>query len=59
MLTGIGHEKVSTPLTLVYPTLTSIHQLNILHRASARTCLILLWIHALTRAVSGYVFYGP
>ncbi|KAI5119903.1 hypothetical protein M0805_003707 [Coniferiporia weirii] len=28
-------------------------KLNILHRASARACLILLWIHALTHGVSG------
>ncbi|KAI0775988.1 hypothetical protein BD413DRAFT_257872 [Trametes elegans] len=28
-------------------------KLNVLHRASARTCLILLWIHALCRAISG------
>ncbi|KAI0638308.1 ferric reductase NAD binding domain-containing protein [Trametes polyzona] len=28
-------------------------KLNILHRATARTCLILLWIHALSRAISG------
>ncbi|RDX53967.1 hypothetical protein OH76DRAFT_1342942 [Lentinus brumalis] len=28
-------------------------KLNILHRAAARTCLILLWIHALSRAISG------
>ncbi|CDO68687.1 hypothetical protein BN946_scf184652.g14 [Trametes cinnabarina] len=28
-------------------------KLNVLHRAAARTCLILLWIHALSRAISG------
>ncbi|EIW61249.1 uncharacterized protein TRAVEDRAFT_69649 [Trametes versicolor FP-101664 SS1] len=28
-------------------------KLNILHRATARTCLILLWIHALARSISG------
>ncbi|EJF56585.1 hypothetical protein DICSQDRAFT_71178 [Dichomitus squalens LYAD-421 SS1] len=28
-------------------------KLNILHRAAARTCLILLWVHALSRAISG------
>nr|VWP00534.1 Pre-mRNA-splicing ATP-dependent RNA helicase PRP28 (EC [Ganoderma boninense] len=28
-------------------------KLNVLHRAAARTCLILLWIHALTRTVAG------
>ncbi|KAI0832548.1 hypothetical protein BC628DRAFT_1309259 [Trametes gibbosa] len=28
-------------------------KLNVLHRASARTCLILLWLHALCRAISG------
>ncbi|OBZ76332.1 putative ferric reductase transmembrane component [Grifola frondosa] len=28
-------------------------KLNILHRAAARTCLILLWIHAICRASSG------
>ncbi|KAH9850710.1 ferric reductase NAD binding domain-containing protein [Lenzites betulinus] len=28
-------------------------KLNVLHRACARTCLILLWIHALCRAISG------
>ncbi|KAI1796261.1 hypothetical protein LXA43DRAFT_1090336 [Ganoderma leucocontextum] len=28
-------------------------KLNILHRAAARTCLILLWIHALSRALEG------
>ncbi|KAH9899749.1 ferric reductase NAD binding domain-containing protein [Cubamyces lactineus] len=28
-------------------------KLNILHRAAARTCLVLLWIHALCRAASG------
>lgn len=31
-----------------------LHQLNILHRAAARTCLILLWIHAISRVVNGY-----
>ncbi|KAI0720245.1 hypothetical protein C8T65DRAFT_692861 [Cerioporus squamosus] len=28
-------------------------KLNVLHRAAARTCLILLWMHALSRAISG------
>jgi len=28
-------------------------KLNMLHRAAARTCLILLWIHALSRVVAG------
>ncbi|KAF8897417.1 hypothetical protein BD779DRAFT_1608032 [Infundibulicybe gibba] len=28
-------------------------KLNVLHRAAARTCLILLWIHAATRVTSG------
>ncbi|KAI9000892.1 hypothetical protein BD414DRAFT_15568 [Trametes punicea] len=28
-------------------------KLNILHRAAARTCLMLLWIHAVSRASSG------
>ncbi|KAI0774396.1 ferric reductase NAD binding domain-containing protein [Fomes fomentarius] len=28
-------------------------KLNILHRAAARTCLILLWTHALCRSISG------
>ncbi|KAI0352818.1 hypothetical protein OH77DRAFT_738752 [Trametes cingulata] len=28
-------------------------KLNVLHRATARTCLVLLWIHALSRAISG------
>ncbi|THH02456.1 hypothetical protein EW026_g465 [Hermanssonia centrifuga] len=31
----------------------SHEKLNILHRAAARTCLILLWIHAISRASSG------
>lgn len=28
-------------------------KLNVLHRAAARACLLLLWIHALIRGVSG------
>ncbi|GLB33682.1 putative FAD-binding domain containing protein [Lyophyllum shimeji] len=31
----------------------SHEKLNVLHRAAARTCLILLWLHAITRTVSG------
>ncbi|KAF8076261.1 FAD-binding domain-containing protein [Lyophyllum atratum] len=31
----------------------SHEKLNVLHRASARTCLILLWMHAITRTVAG------
>ncbi|KAJ3554162.1 hypothetical protein NM688_g3250 [Phlebia brevispora] len=31
----------------------SHEKLNVLHRAAARTCLILLWIHAICRAVGG------
>lgn len=31
----------------------SHEKLNVLHRAAARTCLILLWMHAITRTVSG------
>lgn len=33
----------------------SHERLNVLHRASARACLVLLWIHALVRGLSGYV----
>ncbi|KAI0750929.1 hypothetical protein C8Q80DRAFT_1098755 [Daedaleopsis nitida] len=28
-------------------------KLNVLHRAAARTCLLLLWVHALSRSISG------
>ncbi|KAH8106103.1 ferric reductase NAD binding domain-containing protein [Cristinia sonorae] len=31
----------------------SHEKLNILHRAAARTCLILLWVHAIARVVTG------
>ncbi|KAL5487797.1 FRP1_3 [Sanghuangporus weigelae] len=31
----------------------SHERLNVLHRASARACLVLLWIHALVRGLSG------
>ncbi|CAL1701427.1 unnamed protein product [Somion occarium] len=31
----------------------SHEKLNVLHRAAARTCLILLWMHAICRAVGG------
>ncbi|RDB22637.1 putative ferric reductase transmembrane component [Hypsizygus marmoreus] len=31
----------------------SHERLNVLHRAAARTCLILVWMHALTRTVAG------
>ncbi|KAI0347380.1 hypothetical protein BDW22DRAFT_1404940 [Trametopsis cervina] len=31
----------------------SHEKLNILHRAAARTCLLFIWIHAITRASSG------
>ncbi|KAI0049652.1 hypothetical protein FA95DRAFT_1488950 [Auriscalpium vulgare] len=31
-------------------------RLNVLHRAAARTCLILLWIHAGSRAQAGQIF---
>ncbi|KAK7695500.1 hypothetical protein QCA50_000136 [Cerrena zonata] len=36
-----------------YLTGISHEKLNVLHRASARTCLILLWLHAICRAVNG------
>ncbi|KAI0091940.1 ferric reductase NAD binding domain-containing protein [Irpex rosettiformis] len=38
---------------LSFFTGVSHEKLNILHRASARTCLVFIWIHALTRAAAG------
>ncbi|KLO19817.1 hypothetical protein SCHPADRAFT_817568 [Schizopora paradoxa] len=38
---------------LSYLTGVSHEKLNVLHRAAARSCLVLLWIHAITRSASG------
>jgi ferric-chelate reductase len=54
-LTGVGHEKVSGGVRRQYAGSLCDVQLNILHRTSARTCLILLWIHALGHITQGYV----
>ena len=58
VLTGVSHEKASEcsfSHDSIWLTWKST-QLNVLHRAGARACLLLLWIHGITRGAMGWVF---